>query len=352
MGESYQSLWGHHNICPLLEQFHVAYMNQLELSSLTSLKAWGDLEKFRSNVTFLLILTEGFTVGDRVYGLSMMWVHPYQARVSTMKETVKQLTPLISTGPDWPYALVWLIGNVCHAPLPTEGHMSIMVEGGTSSVACGRINQLEVCQLLSSGSQVIYLVGLNGCQVPLIMSLPESLARGTTLLRGKPASLPVTILQSTAKGQEPKAPPLGSHSTPIPTTSPIRAHPPKVEGQVIMTMEVRQLLFWVALDTSGHASGSSTPKRLEPMVLVTPLPPKWEDLARPVDMSSQVSAPDDAEMEDPSLEEISVTSTPQPEPQGQAVTPSLRQGVPLSWKWQGVTLLHKALMRSHQEAFS
>ena len=45
------------------------------------------------------------------------------------------------------------------------------------------------------------------------------------------------------------------------------------------------------------------------MVLVTPLPPKWENLTKPVDTSSQVSAPDDAEMEDPSLEEIPVTSS-------------------------------------------
>ena len=123
MGGSYQSLWGHHNICPLLEWFHVTSMTQSELSSLTSLKAWGNPEKFRSNVTFLLILTEGCTVGDRVYGLSTMWVHPYQARVSTMEEAVKQLTPLISTGPDWPYTLVQLKGDACHAPLPMEGHL-------------------------------------------------------------------------------------------------------------------------------------------------------------------------------------------------------------------------------------
>ena len=169
-------------------------------------------------------------MGDRVYGLSMMWVHPYQARVSTMEEGVKQLTPLISTGPDWPYALVQFNGDAHHVPLPTKGHLSIMVEGGTSSVACGRISQLEVCQLLSSGSQVIYLVGLNGCQVPMITSLPELLARGANLLVGELAPPPVDILQSTTKGQEPKALPFGSHSTPIPTASPIRAHPPKAEG--------------------------------------------------------------------------------------------------------------------------
>ena len=199
-GESYQSLWGHHDICPLLEQFHVASMTQSEVSSLTSLKAWGNLEKFRSDVAFLLILTKGCTVGDREYGLSTMWVHPYQARVSTMEEAVKQLTPLISTGSDWPYTLVWLNGDAHHVPLPMEGHLSIMVEGGTSSVTCGRISQLEVCQLLSSGTQVIYPVGFNGCQVPMIMSLSDLLARGATLLWGKPAFLSVDILQSTTKG--------------------------------------------------------------------------------------------------------------------------------------------------------
>ena len=42
--ETFQSLWGHHDICPLLDQFHVASITQSELSSLTSLKAWGNLE--------------------------------------------------------------------------------------------------------------------------------------------------------------------------------------------------------------------------------------------------------------------------------------------------------------------
>ena len=76
MGGTYQSLWGCHNICPLLEWFHVTSVTQSELSSLTSLKAWGNLEKFRSNVAFLLILTEGCTTGERVYDLSMMWYTP------------------------------------------------------------------------------------------------------------------------------------------------------------------------------------------------------------------------------------------------------------------------------------
>ena len=39
-------------------------------------------------------------MGNRVYGLSMIWVNPYQARVSTVEEVVKQLTALVSSGPD------------------------------------------------------------------------------------------------------------------------------------------------------------------------------------------------------------------------------------------------------------
>ena len=149
-------------------------------------------------------------------------------------------------------------------PLLKEGFLSILVEGSISSVNCRRISQLEVHQLLSSGSQAIYLEGINGCELPVITSLPRLLAKGTTMLRGEPIYLPVDIPQSTMKGQESKAPSPGNHSIPIMTAGPIRAPLPKAEGQVSMTMEVRELLSQVVLDTSGHASGGFTPKRLYP----------------------------------------------------------------------------------------
>ena len=159
-------------------------------------------------------------VGDRVYGLSTMWVHPYQARVSTMEEVVKQLTLLISTEPGWPYALVQLNTDIHHAPLPKEGHLSMLVERSTSNVTCRRISQLEVNQFLSFGSQAIYPAGLNGCEVPVIMSLPKSLAKGATLLGGKPINLPVDIPQHAAKGQESKAPSPGGQSISHPDCKP------------------------------------------------------------------------------------------------------------------------------------
>ena len=83
----------------------------------------------------------------------MVWVHPYQARVSTIDDATKQLAQWASTGPNWSYALVQPNGDAHHVSLPTEGHVSVMAEGNTSNVPYRKICQLKVHQLLGSGSQ-------------------------------------------------------------------------------------------------------------------------------------------------------------------------------------------------------
>ena len=83
-----------------------------------------------------------------------------------------------------------------------------------------------------------------------------------------------------------------------------------------MTMEVRELLTWVGLDMSVHASASSTPKSQDLVVMVTPLPTKPEDFPKPVDTSSQVSTLNATEMEDALLEEILPPSSPTAEAPG------------------------------------
>ena len=66
------------------------------------------MERFHSDITFLLVSTKEEATGDRMYGLSTVWVNPYQARVSTVEETVRQLMVLVSSGPNWHYTLVQL----------------------------------------------------------------------------------------------------------------------------------------------------------------------------------------------------------------------------------------------------
>ena len=124
--EAFLSFWGCLDICPLLNQFHVMSITHSEFSSLTSLKAWGDAEKFCSDITFLLVSNEDGVAGDRVYGLSMIWVNSYQARVSTVENMVKQLTALVSNGPESSYALVQLNRDTHHVPLPREEHLGIL----------------------------------------------------------------------------------------------------------------------------------------------------------------------------------------------------------------------------------
>ena len=119
-GGLYQSLWGCHDICLLLEQFHIVCITQKELVSLTHLKVWGNVDKFCSDIAFLLILPREGTVEETTYGLTMVWVHPYQVRVSTREEAMRQLDQLTSSGPNWPYTLVQLNKDTYHMPLPTE----------------------------------------------------------------------------------------------------------------------------------------------------------------------------------------------------------------------------------------
>ena len=139
-----------------------------------------------------------------MFGLSTMWVHPFQARAPTTGEAVKLLTLLSSAGSDCPYTLMQLNGDACHVPLPKEEQLSIQDMGGTNSTTCRRVSQLQVCQLLSSGSQIVYLVGLNGCEVPVISSPPEPMAKGINLLSSKPIYLKVDIPQSNTEGHNSK----------------------------------------------------------------------------------------------------------------------------------------------------
>ena len=191
---------------------------------------------------------------------------------------------------------------------------------------CRRISQLEVCQLLISGLQVAYLVGLNGCKDPIITSMPKSLANGISLTGGGSIYLDIDIPQPMAKEPDQKASPLGGCSAII-ISSPLKTTPPKPEREVSMTTEVRSLLSWVMLDKSGHRSGNTTPKRQNPVVMLTPPPYKLKDLPKPVDTSSQVSAPDDIEMVEASLREVPTTISPiAMTPRSRSVTPPTEVG--------------------------
>ena len=77
-----------------------------------------------------------------------------------------------------------------------------------------------------------------------------------------------------------------------------------------MTMEVRNLLSRVMLDMSGQGSENLTPRRPNPVVILTPPPHKPKELLQLVDTSSQTSTQDDAKMAEASLEGVPTTISP------------------------------------------
>ena len=120
--------------------------------------------------------------------------------------------------------------------------------------------------------------------------------------------LEINILQPMAKEPDQKASPLAD--APL-SSYPAPSRPlPQNWKEVSMTMEVRSLLSQAILDTSSHGSGNSTPKRPNPVVVLTPPPHKLKDLPKLEDTSSQVSAQEDVEMVEASLGEVPNTISP------------------------------------------
>ena len=264
-------------------------------------------------MAYLLLVPAQEVEEERRFRLVVVWVHPCQAYLPMLEEAVRKLALLINTREDLPYTFAQLCKDSQHVPLSSIDHISVMIDGTPSKCACRCLSQLEVCQLLQSETQVVYPEGLNGCLVPIVTSLPASLAHGSNALNDEPTLLQVDFSQFTGEECESKAPIPSRASA---STSPAHlamAHPPKAENHISMTTEVNELLLQAALDTSSQALGSSTLKRPVSAALGAPLSPRQEDSSKPVDTSSQASpwvvSPDDVEPIDQTLKEICTPTT-------------------------------------------
>ena len=197
------SLWGNLNICPHLYWLELPSHSQAELFSISSLKVWGNIQKPCYNIAYLLVRVDN-TLKDRQYGISLVWVNFNQVRAATMEEAVQKLTAYPSSGRDWPYALAQLYEGPCHTPLPKDKHLGILPQGKAEETPCGWISQIKVCQLLAAGKQVVYPIGLNGHDEPIITTLPEPLDSGISLTTSKHIYLEIDIPSPPQGGTRPK----------------------------------------------------------------------------------------------------------------------------------------------------
>ena len=249
------TLWGNFDICPHLKCLEHPGHSPAELISVSSIKVWGNTRDPHYNTAYLLVHL-GNTTEERQYGVSLVWVTPKQARASTMEEAVEKLAVCPSSGTDWPYALVQLYGGSGHVPLPKGKHLGILPQGKAEETSCGQISQLNICQLLSTGPQVVYPSGLNRQDEPIITTLPEPLSSGLSIIASKHPYLEINI------------PPRGESDTkvlPISTASIIQTpnphkSPPNPEGS--MTAEVNQLLDQAITEASSSKSEQSSLEKI------------------------------------------------------------------------------------------
>ena len=110
-----------------------------------------------------------------------------------MEEVVEKLTACPSSGIDWPYALAQLYEGPCHAPLPMGKHLGVLPQGKAEETLCGWISKLEVHQILATSPQVIYSIGLNGLDEPIITTLLKLLDTGISLITSEHTYLGIAI---------------------------------------------------------------------------------------------------------------------------------------------------------------
>ena len=283
-GKDMMSLWENLNICPHLNYLELLCHSSGELLSISSLKIWGDIQKPCNDMAYLLVHT-GDTLEAWNYGVSVVWINPNQVQVSTMEEVVKTLSTYISSGPDWPYALAQLYKGSSHMPLPKDKHLGILPQGKAEESPYGHISQLKVCQLLSTGLQVVYPVGLNGDDEPVTTTLPEPLHSSASITTNEHPYMRIII----------PPPPL---EEPVCTALPVdevhtiaAANSPKTPPKPIVSIvaEVNDLLTQAMADTSSCEPEHSPIGKVTTVEAVASPPQKSEASPQPVDTSSQAS---------------------------------------------------------------
>ena len=186
------TVWGNFDICPCLYSLDLPGHSPAKFISVSSFIVWGNTQDPWHDMAYLLVCL-GDTTEERQFGVSLVWVNPNQTRTSTMEEAVEKLATCPSSGNNWPYALVQLYEGSGHVPLPKGKHLGILPQGKVEETSCGKIRQLNVCQLLSTSPQVVYPSGLNGCDEPIITTLPEPLSSGMSIIASKHPYLEINI---------------------------------------------------------------------------------------------------------------------------------------------------------------
>ena len=283
-GKDMMALWGNLNICPHLNYLELLYHSSGELLSISHLKIWGDAQEPHNDMAYLLVCT-GDASEAQNYGMSLVWISPHQVWASTMEEAVGTLSAYISSGSDWLYVLAQLYEGSNHTPLPRGKHLGVLPQGKVEESPYGWISQLEVCQLISAGPQVIYPVGLNGNDEPVTITLPESLHSGASITRNKHPYMRINIPPFSPEGSEHTTLLLGK-APDIPAANSPRT---PLKPRISIATEVDDLLTWAMVDKSSQNSEHAPIGKAATVEACMSPSHKSEAPLLPVNTSSQAS---------------------------------------------------------------
>ena len=282
-GEKMRAIWGDLSICPCLDSLELPCHTLGELQSISQLKIWGNTQE-PHNMAYLLVCTKGDSEAES-YGMALVWMSPHQAQVSMMEEALGTLSACISSGPNWPYVFAQLYEGSNHTPLPKDKHLGILPQGKVEESPHGWISQLKVCQLISARPQVIYPVGLNGCDQSVTINILEPLHSSSSITNDEHLYLQIDIPLPTPEGPECTTQPLGR----VPAT-PIDNIPKTLwKPRITLMAEVNDLIDRGMADDYNSKLEHSTMGEEASVGADVPPPPKAEVSAPPLDTSSQAS---------------------------------------------------------------
>ena len=132
-----EAIWGSHDICPFLMQFHISGITRAGLSAISQAGGWGNPKRQLLVMAYLLLAPAQEAGEEKRFGLAGVCIHPNQTLLPFLGEVAKKLILLISTKEDWYYAFVQVNEDMQHLPLSDAGHISILVDRAPSRSACG-----------------------------------------------------------------------------------------------------------------------------------------------------------------------------------------------------------------------
>ena len=153
---------------------------------------------------------------------------------------------------------MWVSTDLQHISLFNARHISILVDGTPGRSTCGQPSQLEVCQLLQLGSEVVYPEGLNGGLELVWVTLPK-LPIWEAESTGKATQLQITLPRTT-QGDSPKAIPVWLLMLVSSPHSVTECPSERVAGPSMME-EIEELLLNHMFEMPGESSMYTSPRR-------------------------------------------------------------------------------------------